>query len=396
MTFIGWDQPEQALLAMDVFRNKRLVMIGPPISAVSYQGRVLFIGPVMTYIMVFFLGLGRWDPLTASYFFMVFCGLMVIPLYYGVKWLISQRAAWIMVIIYSFLPYYLNYSRFLWNPNFQFALLPILFLLMGFYRKSKKNRFLFLIGFWLGVLLQLHYQFIISIILISFYYFIVKKAGFKKFLLYLGGLLLGFFPLLIFEIRHQFYLSKTLILFFQHLGELDVRGNRNHYYLSLSLVVLLGFIGLIKNQIKKLTTKNFNIILALLFIILFISSSRITFIRPSAAFWSAVPHWNYLADEKVYQIIRNQNLTNFNVTNQTYDPLAMVQKYLLRRDNIRINYDDYWHNRYLFVIDKAGKKNFMDNPGYEVKTFRPYGLLKTWKINDYYVLHLVERITNKK
>ncbi len=393
LTFIGWDQPEQAMLALDVFRKKKLVLIGPPISAVSYQGRVMFIGPLMTYLMVFFLGLGNWEPLTASYIFMVFSGLMIIPLYYGVKWLVSQKAAWITVIIYSFLPYYLNYTRFLWNPNFQFALLPILFLLMGLYRKKKKNWFLFLISFWLGMLWQLHYQFILSIILISFYYFLLKKESCKKLLIYFCGLLIGFSPILIFELRHQFYLTKTLFLFFQHLSELDIRGSKNHYYLSFSLVILVGFMDLIKNKLKSLNKKLFNILLLFLFIVLFVAAARITIIRPSASFWSAVSHWNYPADLKVYRIIREENLNNFNITNQTYDSKAMVQKYLLGRDRVKINADDYWHNQYLFVIDKAEKKNFMDNPGYEVKNFRPYRLLKTWKINDYYQLYLVERLT---
>jgi len=393
LTFIGWDQAEHAILALDVFRKKELVLIGPPVTAISFQGRQIFLGPFMTYLMIIFLALGNWNPVIASYIFMISCALMIIPLYYGVKWLLGQKAAWIMVIIYSLLPYYLNYTRFLWNPNFQFALLPALFLFMGLYQKSRNSWFLFITALWMGVLLQLHYQFIISIILITIYYFLVKKENFRKLLIYLGGLLVGFSPIFIFELRHQFYLSKTLLLFYQHINELDIRGNRNHYYLGLSFVVLLGFMGLINNQLKRLNIKVFNIFLLLLFVVLIIFAAQITLIRPATAFWSPVQNWNYLADIKAYNIIKSQNLVNFNVTNQPTDSLALNQKYLLQRDNVKINYDDYWNEKYLFVIDKAGKKNFMDNPGYEVKTFRPLRLLKTWKINNYYNIYLVERLT---
>lgn len=392
LTFIGWDQAEHAILALEVSRNKDLVLIGPRVSAVSYQGRHIFLGSVMTYMMALFLSLGKWDPALASYVFMVFSGLMVIPLYYGVKWLISQRAAWVMVIVYTLLPYYLSYTRFLWNPNFQFALLPILFLFIGLYRKTNNSWFLFLISFWLGALLQLHYQFIISIILITLYYFVVKKEGLRKFLIYLGGLLVGVLPLLIFELRNQFYNINTLLLFYQHKNELDMRGNRNHYYLALSFVVLLGFMGLINNRIKRLNAKTLNIFLSFLFVFLFIFAAQITFVRPSTAFWSPIPNWNYLAEVKVYDIVKSQNLTDFNVTNQLYDPLAITQKYMMKRDNIKINYDEYYYNKYLFVVDKTGKEDYMENPGYEVRTFRPYKLLKTWAINDYYSMHLVERL----
>jgi len=393
LTFIGWDQAEHAILALDVFRKKELVLIGPPVTAISFQGRQIFLGPFMTYLMIIFLALGNWNPVIASYIFMISCALMIIPLYYGVKWLLGQKAAWIMVIIYSLLPYYLNYTRFLWNPNFQFALLPALFLFMGLYQKSRNSWFLFITALWMGVLLQLHYQFIISIILITIYYFLVKKENFRKLLIYLGSLLVGFSPIFIFELRHQFYLSKTLLLFYQHINEFDIRGNRNHYYLGLSFVVLLGFMGLINNQLKRLNIKVFNIFLLLLFVVLIIFAAQITLIRPATAFWSPVQNWNYLADIKAYNIIKSQNLVNFNVTNQPTDSLALNQKYLLQRDNVKINYDDYWNEKYLFVIDKAGKKNFMDNPGYEVKTFRPFRLLKTWKINNYYNIYLVERLT---
>ncbi|MFH1827342.1 MAG: hypothetical protein ABH812_02860 [bacterium] len=392
LTFIGWDQAEHAILALDVFRNKGLVLIGPPITAVSYLGRQIFIGPIMTYLMIFFMQMGNWNPIMASYIFMVFCALMIVPLYYGVKWLIGKKTAWIMVIIYSLLPYYLNYTRFLWNPNFQFALMPILFLFMGLYKKNKNSWFLFLTSLWLGILLQLHYQFIISIILIAIYYFIVKKESPKKLLIFIGGLSIGFLPIFIFELRHQFYLTKTITLFFQHIKELDIRGNRNHYILSLSFISLLGFLGLVNKKIKELNPKIFKTLLSFLFIILFIFSAQITLVRPTSAFWSPIPNWNYLTDLKAYEIIKSQNLTNFNVTNQLTDSLALNQKYLLQRDNIKINYDDYYHEKYLFVIDKTGKENFMDNPGYEVLSFRPYRLLETWKLNDYYNMHLVERL----
>jgi len=392
LTFIGWDQAEHAILALNIFRKKELVLIGPPVTAISFQGRQIFLGPFMTYLMIFFLAIGKWDPVMASYIFMIFCALMIIPLYYGVKWLVGQRGAWVMVIIYSLLPYYLNYTRFLWNPNFQFSLLPILFLFMGLYKKSKNSLFLFITALWLGILLQLHYQFIISIILITTYYFFVNKEDFKKILIYLSGLLVGFSPLIIFEIRNNFYIIKTLFLFYQHINGLEITGNRDHYSLGLSFIVLLGFIGLINSRIKRFSTKTFNSFLIFLFVFLLIFAAKITLIRPTKAFWSPAQNWNYLADIKAYKVIRSQNLADFNVTNQITDSLALNQKYLLQRDNIKIN-DDYRYEKYLFVIDKIGKKNFMDNPGYEVLGFRPYRLLKTWKINDYYNMYLVERLT---
>ena len=391
LTFIGWDQAEHAILALDMVRNQHLVLIGPRISAVLFQGRQIFLGPAMTYIMAFFLSLGNWDPARASYLFMLISGLMIVPLYYGIKWLIGKRSAWIMVIIYTLLPYYLTYTRFMWNPNFQFAMLPILFFLMGYYRRLKKNWVFFLVAFWLGMLFQLHYQFIISVLLISVYYFLLKKEGWKKFFIYCAGFLVSVSPLIIFELRHQFYLTNTLILFAKHYKELEMLGNRNHYYLSQSFILLVGLLALVNGYIKKIKPRTTTVLLSLLFVVLFAFSSRITFVKPHTSFWSPWPYWNYPAEVRAYDIIKKENLTDFNVTNQLYDPLAMIQKYMMKRDGIMINFEDYWENKYLFVIDQMGKKNYMDNPGYEVLYFRPFKVLKSWNLNDHFQMHLVER-----
>ncbi|GEM_PF-831683 len=395
LTFFGWDQAEHAILALNLFRSKDLVLIGPRVSAVLYQGRQIFLGPAMTYLMTFLLGLSNWDPAAASYLFMILSGIMIIPLYYGMKWLTGRRAAWITVVFYTLLPYYLTYTRFLWNPNFQFALLPVFVFLAGYYQKTKKNWVFFILSLWLGVLFQLHYQFIISIIFIFIYYFLYRKEGLKKFIIFCAGFVAGVSPLILFELRNQFYLTKTLMLFVKHINELEMRGSRNHYYLSQSFVLMIGLLILTKKYVEKIKPKVFFVFISLLAAILFSFSAKITFIRPDTAFWSPTPYWDYSVEVKTYEIIKNERLKDFNVTNQLYDSLAMLQKYMMMRDNIVINYDDYRKNKYLFVIDKAGKENYMDNPGYEVLFFRPYRLLKTWALNDRYSMHLVERLKLK-
>ncbi|NTU72664.1 hypothetical protein HGB07_00615, partial [Candidatus Roizmanbacteria bacterium] len=111
--------------------------------------------------------------------------------------------------------------------------------------------------------------------------------------------------------------------------------------------------------------------------------------RPPQSFWSYAPNWNYMAEYRVYQIVKNEHLTNYNIANLTYyDTYSSVVKYLLKRDNIQIQYDDYYTNTYLFVIAPTLE---MKNAPYEVATFKPATLLKTWKINDGYNLYLLQR-----
>ena len=112
--------------------------------------------------------------------------------------------------------------------------------------------------------------------------------------------------------------------------------------------------------------------------------------KPKQAFGMA-KNWNFLLEKKAYEIIKKENLKDFNVVNLIYDNLSVVIKYQMRRDNYLINFDDYYHNKYLFVIDK-NEANISKNPAYEIKTFFPRKKLKQWKLNDSYNLYLFERI----
>jgi hypothetical protein len=113
------------------------------------------------------------------------------------------------------------------------------------------------------------------------------------------------------------------------------------------------------------------------------------FHRPSSAFGTD-KDWNYLAEDKIHKIITTQHIKNYNVANLAYDTLASVQKYLLIKDHININFDNYSSNQYLFVVNKDN--NYLKNPAYEVNTYTPSQLVSSWKINKSYNLYLLKKL----
>ena len=169
------DQASFSMTALELWRDKKITLIGPAISY-HYIGRDLYQGSTTYYFQLLFLLLGKFDPVASSYFFMVFASLMIFPLYFGVKFLAGKRAAIFMIILYALLPFYIDYTRFFWNPNYQFVLFPILVLFMGFYARSKKPLFYFLIFATAGILLLFHYQFIFIIVGLVIYYLFKKCA----------------------------------------------------------------------------------------------------------------------------------------------------------------------------------------------------------------------------
>ncbi|HLL60567.1 MAG TPA: glycosyltransferase family 39 protein [Candidatus Nitrosocosmicus sp.] len=401
------DQGMFANKALELFRNKEITLIGPETS-MRYESRVFYQGPATYYMLMFFLAIANWDPLIASYLFTIFASLMIIPLYFGVKKLINTKAAWVMVVIYMLAPYYVTYSRFLWNPTFQFSLVPLLIYCMGLYKENKKWWIFMLISILLGVLLHFHYQFVVIIAAIFIYYFLIQKEILKKIPLFLLGIALGASPMILFELRNDFYNMKTMLFLFEHKDKLDRGGGSYpHYYITLSFMTLLASLGIINKIIKyvrskkiskkeflykvkgMLNDKTYRYVLGALFLFLLIRSLIFFTPMPRNSFWAGTDNWNYLDDYKIYEIVKKENLQNYNIANLPYDTLSSVSKFLLRKDGIEIN-DDYYRNKYLFVIYK--NDNFMEATSYEVATFKPHKILKKWKINDHYQMFLLERL----
>jgi len=301
---------------------------------------------------------------------------------------VNKRLAYIAAIFYALLPLFVDYTRFFWNPNFQFVGTSMVILFMGLYKKYQKLHLLLLVSFTSGVLLLFHYQFIIVIAGLILYYLSQNdlRKNRRGILLFLCGFVFGFSPMIIFEVRNHFYLTNTLLLFLKFkdevfLNKLNVNTLTSYYFLSIFPFLFLICCQAIKDKINNIHVVGTGIIL--LFVALF------TYVpNPSRAYGMA-KDWNYVQEEKVYKLIRKENLENYNIVNLGYDTLATVQKYLHKKDNIKMSYDDYYHNKYLFVITYP--QDYMKNPAYEINTFTPSKVIKQWKINKAYTMYLLKR-----
>lgn len=393
--FFNNDQGEQAAKVLELWNKKKLTLIGNRITSMVYEGKTLFQGPATYYFMLPFLLIGNFDPIISSYAFMIFSSFMIIPLYFGMKSLSGYKGALFIVIVYTLYPFYVPYTRFLWNPNFQFSLLPILIYIMGKYYEKKNTVWLFMIGFMLGVLFQFHYQFIL--ILISVVLWIVLKSDkkIKTLAFILCGIGIGLFPFLLFEFRNQFY--NTILAYKMITNWKDVSSAqtaKDHYYLSISFmgfVILAVIISWFQKRIKYRLFDSFYLLFMTIFIIYSFSVTAIKqFPKPKLQFWAPTEDWKYENEYKIYQIVKEANVNNFNIANLAYDTLSLAPKYLLKRDNIVFNEDDYYGNQYLFVVSRGN--SYETDPAYEVATFKPRRLVKKWKLNKTYDVYLLERI----
>lgn len=379
------DQAASSSQALEIWQDKKIQLIGPSISF-HYIGRDLYYGSATYYMQLMFLLASGFDPVSGSYLFMLFSALMMISLYYGAKMLAGKKGALIISLLYTLFPPYIDFTRFFWNPNFQLALTPILILLIELHAKYKKLILFFALSLFSGFLLLFHYQYTVVILGLLFYYFGVKKMSVRHFFIFASGVLAGFSPILVFEFRNSFYNLQTLILYLSNFSATFSGKSKSltniHYFLSILMFVFLTAVFLFRKKIK-----NKHIVFLFAFLLFWSLFSYVK--KPSHAF-GMVEDWNYIYEKRANDIIRKQNLKNFNIVNQGYDTVATVQKYLLKKDGVKINYDDYYKNRYLFII--TNRKNFMADAAYEMSTFKPAKMLESWKINTSFNMYLMERV----
>ncbi len=383
------EQGAFATKALQLFRDKKIELIGPPVSY-RYNGRYFFQGSLTYYVMMVLLFLGRWNPLISTYLMVILGALMLIPLYIGTRLLTDKKTASVVSFLFTALPFYIDYSRFFWNPTLQFLFTPLVILWMGLYLKYKNPVYLFLVSFTSGVLLLFHYQYVLIIIgLIGYYHFNpdLHRDDIKRYILFIAGFLLGFSPMILFELRNQFYNTQTLFLFFKHADTVFFHKGSGFiefftsYYMLSPLLFLFVFLG---RYLKKIPGR----VLMGLGVCGILGVFGLYTKTPSHAFGMA-KDWNYTYEEKAYQIIKSQNITNFNIANIGYDTVASVQKYFLVRDKLQGNWDDYYHNKYLFLI--TNHQDYMKNPAYEIRYFSPNVVVNKWRLNKTYDLYLLKR-----
>lgn len=376
-----YDQVSASTKVLELWRTKSVSLIGPHMSFMI-EGRQIFFGGFSYAMELIFLLIGKFDPFLSTNAFMVFCAIMIVPLYLGTKKLINQTAAIMLATLYTFFPLFIESTSQMWNPNYMFSLFPLQVYLMGIF-KEKKSPWIFMVFSIInGLCFQLHYLFIFAWLGLAAYYFFVLKLSRKYFAIYLLGFAVGIFNLILFEVRNNFYLLQTLWIFINHPSDVSNHWIAPYYLLSVVFFGMLAILGVCKKRLNN------TMALWLFIILLFIS---IPYITSGARERSSPKGWYYEDDIEVYNIIKS-NLGTYEDVNifSFYDATGNAPKYFLKLDQILLDYDDYYHNKYLYVIYKDDQ--FMKNDAYEVASFSPSKIIKTWKINPTYTLYLLERL----
>ncbi len=398
LNFSG-DQGMHFLDIWNIYHTKNITLIGPA-SSFTVFGRSFYTGPAPYYLLLPLLVLTNWNPVSISYLLIIFQLVVIIDLYFSIaENFKNKKTAEYFLVLCTFSTILIDYSRFLWHPNF---LIPVGGLVLGIllylFKKADKKKvilgadvFRYLtLGIVLGLGLQFHYSFLLAILLAVIWLIYIKQLKILRILLLIIGFIIGFVPIILFEIRHNFYNLRTLLLFLTVKSGTTTPPFYNppvYYFFPVILAVFL----LISIFLAKLHKKNK--ILPLLIMIIFMIYSLVQELPVPQEGFKMVKGWNYQGLKKVERIILDENKSDYNVADiLTGDSRALAIRFLLTRDGKPpMGVVDYPQAKSLFVYSKVSPAIILKGELWEVGSAMPLTLTKEWNLQNGIKLYLLEK-----
>lgn len=291
------DQGLFMLKALDIWRNKKLELIGPSASPIV-NGRHFFQGPITYYWLIFCGLLASWDPENITIIITLMSLASMGFLYMTTKKLFGKGVGVFSVIIWTLLPTAIDFSGLIWNPSLLLILVPPTLYVGVLTIKEKKWWQFGILGMLLGWCLQCHFQAGLLIILTGLV-MVFKRIKLSKWIYLLMGFLIGYFPLVVFDFRNNFYNTKTI---FEWIGQ---RGNG----LEMQQFYLLEFLPILVILIAKIFYRSRLFLIGGLIIFLCWSVTNQKQAKGMPMFW------NYRDLRKTSEIVMKKAESEYNVVN---------------------------------------------------------------------------------
>lgn len=206
--FFGPETGKDFLEIKNIAVNHKLTLIG---AKTDIDG--IFHGPFYYYLQTIPFILSNGNPVASSFFNIFLISLNAIFLFYLGKKIFSEKVALISAFLFAFSPRSVEYSRWLSaQPLSPLFSLFLFFSLYQVYRGSSK--YIYFIALISGILIHLqllHLYFTIPIIIICFVWGKIK-ISLKQIVLSLIIFALSLSNFLLFDLRHNFLISKNVFL----------------------------------------------------------------------------------------------------------------------------------------------------------------------------------------
>jgi len=244
LQFFTYDQSRDALFVKRMIVDREFRLLG---TQTSLPG--MYLPPFYFYTIAPVLWLFRLNPVGID-FYSALIGVLTVPLVYFVaNKLFGKPAGIFSAGLFAVSPIVVELTRRAWNPNtLPFFILVSFYFVYQYFKEKKDKFFLLAFGFY-GYCLSLHFG-VWTLAPLFFVLWLICLVKEKKIKTAIGALLIIFFfisPLLLFELRHNFFLTSQAKVFFFDGNHLGIRMNNIFESFIASLVAI--FVILISGKI---------------------------------------------------------------------------------------------------------------------------------------------------
>jgi hypothetical protein len=214
------DTSRDLIRLMEIWQNKEITMIGPPVNTISNNPIKVYFGSMHYYFGLAGLFISHFDPVGSVYVNIVLT-ILSIPFLYllSKKILEKQSLAFVVTCIYAFSPITIALVRSYWNPN---LVVPLSVFIWFFLLYKKSWIYSLIAGIILGVIFNLHFMDSIPVL---FYLFLLLFKKDRKYLLFICfGFIITLSPFIAFELKNHFFLTQAFI---KSMGGFSTFSHRN-------------------------------------------------------------------------------------------------------------------------------------------------------------------------
>lgn len=341
----------------------------------------IYSGALFNYALLPIILFSRYSVIKITIFFgflNILTGLLV---YLVARRFFGAKTAVFSSILFLFSSLMIYHSLFIWNYNLLPAVGLLIFLLvLKNFKNYDINNF-----FWLGVISGIGFGLQILFMVYAFIALVISilkspparvvQQKISSFLLFAVGFVIGNLPMFIFDVRHDFYQSRTI---FQYLID-TIHGTSDagfaYYYLLPIIPVVAIFFGFLLSKINNYIS------LLLIIVYLYFNLNSALHIPNSDLTVSQIDYTS--------RIIALDSKGDFNVVSDIdFDkrayPIRYYLKYVYHKNVLGI--DKYQNINLLYVLAPVNY-NYKNSDTWEIKSGGNYKVTMLKNINNKYSLY---------
>lgn len=378
-----WSEQARSLVVTAEYLKKPS-LLGQEYFRVDSYGHKIFSGAIFNYSLLPLYLLSKDPQIITIYFTLlnVFTGGFICLL---VKRIYNQKIAIVSTTLFLFSGHMIYHSLFIWNYNYLPLLGLFAFYLFNQIVKKHFKRHVFLLGLVSGLAVSIQILLIPFVILMFGGLLLKSNKKLQDIAVFLPALLLGNFPMVIFDLRHDFYQTKTLLRYLQDtlIGKSDA--GISYYYFLPFWPVAATFVA---RYLVKLKISYLYLIIGI-YVFINLRTPLVRFNMPTGMPSGIIVKDIDLASQKIAENASGE----FNVSEVLdFDKRAYVLRYFVeykygKAPQSEIKYDGLDE---LYVLSENGF-DFKKSGVWEINTGGPYNISKLTDVGTGYSIYKLQK-----